>query len=882
MKNNKFLSIFLIFFSLMFINFAVGEEIIFETPEIETFENGNLLKAYKGGKAIINNNSEIIADKFEYNKLTKILIAIGNAQGIDNLNKVTIAADELKYNKATSVYKAKGNARTIDSLNKVTIDADEIKYEKTILKYTAYKNVKVVDSLNNFVTEANKIIYLRNNEKILTEGKTKITVENKYIINSKNVVVLRNEKQISSDEHTSLVDGDNNYYTTEKFRYLMQKKLFRGNKVNLINNTNDKYFFEDALINFETNQLQGKDLEANFKNNTFENEENEPRLKGNKALYDENETVVSKATFTTCKKRPGDKCPPWTIESKEAIHNKIKKTIYYKNAWLRIYDVPVLYFPVFFHPDPTVKRQSGFLTPQVGEHQILGSSAYIPYFYVISDSKDLTFKPRIFNDGKYIYQTEYREVTKKTDNIFDVSLTTGHRSSELDNLDSRSHFFSNTFIDLDFSSFDKSNLEIQLQKTSNDTYLKLFNLESPLFGDDGSSSVSTLNSFINLTANSENLNFNTSAQVYETLGLKNSDRYQFIFPNYNLTKNIETNDSLKGNLTLNSTGSQHIHQTNIKESRIINDLLYKSENKFLTNGIKNNYSILLKNANTDGSNSSKYKSKGQSEILSSFIFESSYPLLREGINLDSYFTPKLSLRYSPNSMKNLKSENRRIDVNNIFSLNRIGSLDTVESGQSVTIGAEYTKTRIIDFEEEEEEYPTDIFELSLATVFRDEVNENLPTTSSLGNKSSDVVGHIGLSPTNGFFSSKYKFSLDNNLDQLKYNELNADFKVNNFVTSFKYIEENDNIGSEHYTENNTSYKFNENSSISFSTRRNKKIDLTEFYDLIYQYKNDCLTAAVKYKKEYYADNDLKPTEQLFFTITIIPLGAYESANVLPN
>jgi hypothetical protein len=30
--------------------------------------------------------------------------------------------------------------------------------------------------------------------------------------------------------------------------------------------------------------------------------------------------------------------------------DKIKKTIYYKNAWLKIYDVPVLYFPTFFHP----------------------------------------------------------------------------------------------------------------------------------------------------------------------------------------------------------------------------------------------------------------------------------------------------------------------------------------------------------------------------------------------------------------------------------------------------------------------------------------------------------------------------------------------------
>ena len=110
-----------------------------------------------------------------------------------------------------------------------------------------------------------------------------------------------------------------------------------------------------------------------------------------------------------------------------------------------------------------------------------------------------------------------------------------------------------------------------------------------------------------------------------------------------------------------------------------------------------------------------------------------------------------------------------------------------------------------------------------------------------------------------------------NLDVLKYNSLDAKFTVNNFITSFKYLEENDNIGDENYIQNATSFKFNENSSIAFAVRRNKKIDLTEFYDLIYQYKNDCLTAAIKYKKDFYVDNDLKPTEQLFFSLTIIPL-----------
>ena len=164
-------------------------------------------------------------------------------------------------------------------------------------------------------------------------------------------------------------------------------------------------------------------------------------------------------------------------------------------------------------------------------------------------------------------------------------------------------------MDLDFLSFDESNLEVQLQKTSNNTYLKLFNFESPLFGEGGSSTVSTLNSFINLTANSDDLDFNATVQVYEKLDSGNSDRYEFIFPNYNLNKNIETNNTLSGSLSFNSSGSQHLYNTNVKETQIINDLLYQSQDKFLTNGIKNNYNILLKNSNSDGTIQQNLKTK---------------------------------------------------------------------------------------------------------------------------------------------------------------------------------------------------------------------------------------------------------------------------------
>ena len=42
--------------------------------------------------------------------------------------------------------------------------------------------------------------------------------------------------------------------------------------------------------------------------------------------------------------------------------------------------------------------------------------------------------------------------------------------------------------------------------------------------------------------------------------------------------------------------------------------------------------------------------------------------------------------------------------------------------------------------------------------------------------------------------------------------------------------------------------------------------------LIYEYKNDCLTASIQYNKDYYSDNELKPTEEIFFSISIVPLA----------
>ena len=279
---------------------------------------------------------------------------------------------------------------------------------------------------------------------------------------------------------------------------------------------------------------------------------------------------------------------------------------------------------------------------------------------------------------------------------------------------------------------------------------------------------------------------------------------------------------------------------------------------------------LFKNINSEGTNSTKYKNDFQSEILSLSAIDFSLPLIKKDDNSSDYLTPKISLRYSPNDTKNIKNEERTLNYENIFSLNRIGFSDNVESGKTATLSLNYNK---------KDSKNNQIMSTSIATIFREDEDKNLPTSSTLGKKQSDFVGNIDYTP-NKSINFDYNYLVDNDLDQINLHNFTNTLKINNFVNEFTFYEENNLVGNKSYYENALSYSFNNKNSFTFKTRENKKDNLTEFYNLIYEYKNDCLTASIKYNKEYYTSNNLKPNEELFFTLTLIPLGSTQTDSII--
>ena len=884
MKNKLKTYILILFCFFLFTKSAnANEPFVFDVTEMEILEDGNQINGYNGGTATSEDGSTITATSFFYNKLTNILEVSGNVKYLDKIKNTVITADKATYLKDEEIIFTNGNSKAINDKN--TIKASKLEYNKFKNIFVAKKNVVVSDVEKNTTIYADKISYLKNEEKIFTSGKTVALVSNKYLFNSENVIYYRNLGDLISQKKSTVDDGSGNIYKLKNFTYNINKQLLKGKEVKVLakvdENKIDQFFFSEGFFNFKDKSHLAKETKIKTHKGVFGDENQDPRIYGSTSLSDQNKTIVNNAIFTSCKLN--DNCPPWSIEADKITHDKIKKDMIYKNAILKIYDVPVLYFPKFFHPDPSVKRRSGFLQPQFNNSETLGSSLYIPYFKTLGPDKDLTIKPTFFEKltkfekEKYILQSEFRKRGKNSSLIADFAFLRDYKSmtGSENKTKNINHLFLNYTSDLRIPNYLESKFDAQIEKVTNDTYLKVFEnilFDTPVMPE----SQTTMNSNLKLYLEKEDQNLTTGIEVYEKLGTKHSDRYQYTLPYYDFSKNLTsliTDSYIDGSLNFYSTGTNKLSDTNNLRTTVVNDLNYRSNDFISKLGLKNNFELNFKNLNAIGKNDSIYTSDAQIDGMSIFKIDTSFPLLKTTNTVREILTPKISFRVNPgNNMDNYSQSSTIINANNVFDINRLGIANDFEAGRSLTFGLDYKYDKIEKNQSEDKK--DKFFEVKLATVMRDQSENDVPISSTINQKNSDIFGSIN----NELFDNlnfTYDFSLDNDLKTINSNSIETKVSINNFITTFNFIEQRNEIGSTHLLSNVTEYQINESNSLKFTTRRNKEINLTEYYNLSYEYKNDCLIAALRFNKSFYKDNDLKPAEDLFFSITLIPLTTYE-------
>ena len=764
----------------------------------------------------------------------------------------------LEKNKEISIFEKEVFIKTEDNN---TIISDYAEYNKKNGFITLKNNIKAIDNQNNIIN-SNYAEYDEKTKIFISKGKTKIITSEKYIIESVDVVFNNNSSFISSDKETIITDLDNNVIFLDNFVYQTKNNFFKSlGYIKVQDKMGNTSEFSQIYIDTKKKEILGTDIKAFMNQVDFKSEiRNKPRIFANTVKINDNKKIFGKSVFTLCDYRKNDKCPPWSIQASKMLHDNKKKTIYYDDAVVKIYDIPIFYFPKLSHPDPSVDRRSGFLPPSFSDSKNLGSGLSLPYFWAINKDKDLTFTNKLFVSEHPLFLSEYRQAFEQSNLIFDLGYTKGyHNISASKKSGDKSHFFSKFVKNFNGKNNSENSFSVKTQQVSNNKYLKLYRIKSSLadYNQD------TLENSLNFSRENDNyfLGFNTS--VYETLKTERNDKYEYILPDITIDKNLFSN-SLLGNLDLQSNFKIHNHDTNKTKKLLVNDLNWNLKNFNFKSGIKGSIKSKIKNVNYETKNIDKFKEDHNNELYGAIGYLTKLNLFKKFNNSrKDMFTPKVLIRYAPGQMRK-ESSGTRLNTNNIFTLDRLNNNDNFESGLSASVGLDYT----IDTSAKE-------FNFSLGQIINEKENKKMPSVTSLDEKLSDLVGSSSLK-INDKIKLDYNFSLDQNYKDLNYNEIGSSINLNPINFDFSYLQEKKHIGDKEYFKAKVDINKSNNGLFSLETKRNLITNSSEYYNLSYEYLNDCLRAGLVFRREFYNDSELEPENSLMFKITLVPFSNIKS------
>ena len=736
-----------------------------------------------------------------------------------------------------------------DDINKITIFEGDVttsdqKGNKLFSEYAKYNKLKEI---------------------IETKGFTKIITSAGYTVFGSNITYNDKKKTIYSDRKTRILDKDGNIVLVDMFNYSVLNKIFfsKGEiKIKDINENNHN--FSEIYIDENNKKIIGSDVKVFLKQPEIAiNKENDPRFFANTMSLANNVNTFSKGVFTYCKNRDGDKCPPWTLQSQKIKHDLAKKTIYYDNVVLKVYDFPIFYSPKFSHPDPSVKRRSGLLVPALSNSTTLGSGLVTPYFFNIADDKDFTLRPKFYLKENPLLLGEYRQAFINSFLIVDAGYTQGYKKKNNKKTDGgRAHFFANFNMDLDDDQEKKSNFEINIEKVSNDTYFKVYDIDNSLVKKDKT----VLENKIDFIYQNRDFYFGVTPSAYEDTNKLGNLRHEYLLP-LSVEKNLMTSEKY-GFLDLGSDIRLRNYDTNKQTNLFINNFNWKS-NKWLSSlGVESYFEGLIKNVNYRAKNTSDYKNNvDNTEAHGALGYFARLALFKEDlVNKNFYsFTPKFLLRYSPGHMRSV--DDGKLSYATLFNLKKVKQIDVLEPGLSTSVGFEYKKNEL----KKNGMAGNEKVSFSVGQVISAKENMDIPSSTSLDQHFSDVVGETKYTVSEKI-NLNYNFAIDQGYKYFNYNEVGADLTLNKAKFNLSYLEEKNHIGRNEYVQTGVDFKLDNSSELSFSTRRNLLTSSAEFYNLSYNYINDCLKAGIAYRREFYTDRDVEPANTLMFKISIIPFA----------
>ncbi len=192
----------------------------------------------------------------------------------------------------------------------------------------------------------------------------------------------------------------------------------------------------------------------------------------------EGESELRNVIYTSCPVCTVTNRPPtWSLRARRAVQNHDTRTISYEGAVLEVVGVPILYLPYIAHPDPTVGRASGFLAPDVGRNQRLGTFYEQPYYWAISPFNDLTASLRVHGNVNPLVGLDYRQRFWSGQFELDTTFTQEQLFNTEGDTFGDERFRYSVFGEGEFRVNDYWNWGFGIERTYDDEYLRRYGIQ---------------------------------------------------------------------------------------------------------------------------------------------------------------------------------------------------------------------------------------------------------------------------------------------------------------------------------------------------------------------------------------------------------------------
>ncbi len=593
--------------------------------------------------------------------------------------------------------------------------------------------------------------------------------------------------------------------------------------------------------------------------------------------------VLRRAVYSACDlcKDAPTRAPIWQLKAAKVVHDNEDKRITYRDAFLEFWGVPVFYTPYFSHPDPSVKRKSGFLTPLVGTSNNIGTFATIPYYYDIAPDKDLTISPTFSGKDGFQFAGQYRQRFVHGSLQFDGSMTVADRvtdEGELQHDALRGHLFGDVRFDL--GQYHRAGLE--LAATSDKSYLYRYRIPTrDVLQNRAYVERFRQRSFLgldayyfqDLRAGDHQVEPVALRAQYDVLGEPNQTlggRWDVAASVVNLTR-----DRSATSRTTRGPDSRRLSLALGWERQMVSDLGLVASIAGRVRG-----DMFWSNRLVDPQNpGNTYRDAYSGRVLPVGNVTLRYPLGRQGEAWQQLVEPIVMLTATPNLASNPYAANEdsqgtEFDYTNLYGINRFSGVDRFESGLRATYGL-----RAAAFGNEGGRY-----DLMFGTSSRLNSNDDFLPTSGLRDRQSDFVGYINAEPVS-WFGARYNFRLNKDTFEPRYSELSAYAGRPWFRPSVQYLsvdglDANNNQGTVAELTYGATSNFLPHWSVALSQRRALKSDAgPRSTRATLTYADECTTVSLIASRENVTRPDLESGTSFMLSIYLRNLGGFQTDSI---